>query len=204
MATTQNHLALAKSLPTRLQRFFAFNPPRAFAATTPTSVAIPTTPSEATLTSSATTLSTPPTKLSRLRNPFQAHKNPKTSRWHPPLYSLRQQAELTKLARIHGVEELLPFTIKKAEERAKRREEHGLMVKGTGTGQRVKGHEWERTLKGRLEKRRQAMLEMPNLVREWKEVCSLTPLRVLLLMLYSVAMVVVGRSGRNEALQSCY
>jgi len=109
---------------------------------------------------------------------------------------------LTKLARNHGVEELLPYTIKKAEERAKRREEHGLRVKGTGTGQRVKGHEWERTLKGRLEKRRQAMLEMPDLVREWKEVCSLTILRVLLLTRYSVAMDVAGRNGQNKALKS--
>ena len=54
-----------------------------------------------------------------------------------------------KLARQHGVEELLPYTIKGTEERLRRRQEKGLRVKGTGVGQRVKGKESERTLKGR-------------------------------------------------------
>jgi large subunit ribosomal protein L25 len=62
---------------------------------------------------------------------------------------LRRQAELIKLAREHGVEELLPRSIKGAAEKQRKREEHGLRVKGTGVGQRVKGKEWERTLKGR-------------------------------------------------------
>lgn len=84
------------------------------------------------------------------------------------MYSLRQQADLVKLARQHGVEELLPFTIKGTQERLRRRQEGGLRVKGTGVGQRVKGKMWERALKGKLEKRRQAMLEMPNLIEEWK------------------------------------
>jgi len=77
------------------------------------------------------------------------------------------------------VEELLPYSPKKTEERTKRREEHGLRVKGTGVGQRVKGHEWERTLKGRLEKRRQAMLDMPKMIQQWKEVCKGTLVHVL-------------------------
>ena len=54
-----------------------------------------------------------------------------------------------KLARKHGVEELLPFTVKGTEEKLRRREDRGLRVKGTGIGQKVKGKEWERTLKGR-------------------------------------------------------
>lgn len=54
-----------------------------------------------------------------------------------------------KLARQHGVEELLPYTVKGTEERLRRRAENGLRVKGTGVGQRVKGKESERTLKGR-------------------------------------------------------
>jgi large subunit ribosomal protein L25 len=106
-----------------------------------------------------------------------------------------------KLARQYGVEELLPHTVKGTEERLRRRAENGLRVKGTGVGQRVKGKESERTLKGRyvwrfaytsciliycrgiqgydyvltvpynrLEKRRQAMLEMPQMIQTWKEV----------------------------------
>jgi hypothetical protein len=54
-----------------------------------------------------------------------------------------------KLARQHGVEDLLPHTVKGTEERLRRRMENGLRVKGTGIGQRVKGKESERTLKGR-------------------------------------------------------
>ena len=53
------------------------------------------------------------------------------------------------MARQQGVEELLPFTVKGTQERMRRRAENGLRVKGTGVGQRVKGKESERTLKGR-------------------------------------------------------
>lgn len=74
------------------------------------------------------------------------------------------------MARANGVEELLPYTTKGTEERIQRRVEHGLRVKGTGVGQKVKGKLWERTMKGRLEKRRQAMLGMPKLVQQWKQV----------------------------------
>lgn len=135
-------------------------------------------------------------------SPFRAQKNPVTGKWHDPVFSLRRQAELVKLARQHGVEELLPYTVKGTEEKLRRRAENGLRVKGTGVGQRVKGKESERTLKGRyvlgillssfdlicplsmngrdvlltmlylrLEKRRQAMLEMPQMIQTWKEVC---------------------------------
>jgi len=65
------------------------------------------------------------------------------------VFSLRRQAEIVKLARKAGVEELLPHTVKGTEERMRRRAENGLRVKGTGIGQRVKGKESERTLKGR-------------------------------------------------------
>ena len=75
------------------------------------------------------------------------------------------------MARANGVEELLPYTSKGTEVRRKRRAEQGLRVKGTGVGQRVKGKGWERTMKARLEKRRQAMLGMPRLVQQWKQVC---------------------------------
>ena len=76
------------------------------------------------------------------------------------------------MARANGVEELLPYTVKGTEEKIIRRQEHGLRVKGTGVGQKVKGKLWERTMKGRLEKRRQAMLGMPEMVQKWKQVSS--------------------------------
>ena len=75
------------------------------------------------------------------------------------------------MARANGVEDLLPPTVKGTEEILRRRMESGSRVKGTGVGQRVKGKSWERTQKGRLEKRRVAMLGMPKLVQTWKQVC---------------------------------
>ncbi|KAB8337137.1 hypothetical protein FH972_021441 [Carpinus fangiana] len=162
MAAAEVHRSLARGLPVRLQRFFAHNPPAAAAAANGASSAsiVPESPDAS---ATASTLR----KTSKL-NPFAPHKNPITGRWHPPIYSLRQQADLVKLAKANGVEELLPFTIKSTIEKDRKRVEHGLRVKGTGTGQRVKGHEWERTLKGRLDKRRQAMLDMPKMIQEWK------------------------------------
>lgn len=54
-----------------------------------------------------------------------------------------------KLARKHGVESLLPFTVKGTESKLRKRLEGGLRVKGTGVGERVKGKIEERTLKSR-------------------------------------------------------
>ncbi|KAI9812823.1 MAG: hypothetical protein M1832_000339, partial [Thelocarpon impressellum] len=179
MATQQQYVQLAQSLPPRLMRFFARYPPAAILRPTaqrlhqvvlsedssesvlkaPTPVAVESNATSEDLLSSA----------SAYPNPFRAQKHPITGRWHNPVFSLRRQADLVKLARKHGVEELLPYTVKGTAERLKKREETGLQVKGTGVGQKVKGKAWERTMKGRLEKRRQAMLDMPQMIQTWKE-----------------------------------
>ena len=180
MASASSHVKLAQTLPPRLLRFFARYPPPVLTSSHP--------PSSSSSTSSATTAlntssndpntdlveTTAPAhdKNTSYDNPFRSTKHPVTGNWHDPIYSLRRQADLVKMARAHGVEELLPFTVKGTQERIRRREEHGLRVKGTGVGQKVKGKYWERTIKGRLEKRRQAMLEMPKMIREWKQVLS--------------------------------
>ncbi|KAL1884258.1 hypothetical protein VTK73DRAFT_3242 [Phialemonium thermophilum] len=150
MASLSQHIQLAKTLPPRLLRFFARYPPTTVQLAS--KEAAPT-----------------PYQLER-PNPFVPVKHPVTGRWHDPIYSLRRQAELVKLAREHGVEELLPTTAKGTEERLRRRVEHGLKVKGTGVGQKVKGHKYERQMAAKMEKRREAMLEMPRLIREWKRV----------------------------------
>lgn len=77
-------------------------------------------------------------------NPFAFYKHPVTGRWQDPVFSQRRQAELVKMAREHGVEELLPETNRGTEYRLAHRVEHGLRVKGTGVGQKVKGHIHER------------------------------------------------------------
>lgn len=161
MSAAERNIQLARNLPIRLQRFFALNPPQKLTAA-PVSDA--TSSDTANLTSSYRR----PPKL----NPFLPNKHPETGRWHPPIYSLRRQAELVKLAKANGVEELLPYTPKSTEARQRKREEQGSRIQGTGLGRKVKGHKWERNLKDKLERRRQAMLDMPRMIQEWKQVRS--------------------------------
>lgn len=84
------------------------------------------------------------------------------------MYSLRKQADLISLATKHNCLTLLPWSPKLSGTVQKRTEDEGIRVKGTGVGQRVKGKLWERTQKGRLEARRQAMEGMDELVKQWK------------------------------------
>ncbi|KAK0657647.1 hypothetical protein B0T16DRAFT_488757 [Cercophora newfieldiana] len=153
MATAaQKHIQLALALPARLRTFFARYPH----------------------TSILPKAADPETSKTHYQqeapNPFQSTKHPITGKWHNPKYSLRRQAELVKLARKHHVEELLPYTVKGTEAKLRKRVELGLRVKGTGVGEKVKGHKHERQLVAKMEKRRKAMLEMPDLIREWKKV----------------------------------
>ncbi|EWC46241.1 hypothetical protein DRE_04412 [Drechslerella stenobrocha 248] len=96
-------------------------------------------------------------------NPFTTTRNPATGKWQDPIYSLRRQADLCKLARKYGVETLLPPTPKSAASR----EQRALEVKKV-TAKKVKGQIWERQLMAKVEKRKQAMLKMPQLIKEWK------------------------------------
>ncbi|KAJ0163415.1 54S ribosomal protein L25, mitochondrial [Colletotrichum tanaceti] len=148
MAATEQYIQLAKALPKQLQRFFARWPPAlivpAFTKRTGFQGITP--------------------------NPFSWQRHPVTGKLHNPVYSLRRQAEIVKLARQHGVEELLPTTVKGTDYRIARRVEHGLRVKGTGVGQKVKGKIHERMVQPRMEKRREAILAMPKLIKEWKKV----------------------------------
>ncbi|RPB28842.1 hypothetical protein L211DRAFT_817019 [Terfezia boudieri ATCC MYA-4762] len=102
-------------------------------------------------------------------NPFKPTVHAITKRWHNPIFSYRRQAVLCKIARQHGVEELLPPSRKSSaykEEKLAQRAEGGV-----GRWKRMlepKGKKWERTLHARLEKRKKAMEEMPALIEKWK------------------------------------
>ncbi|TAQ83719.1 hypothetical protein B7494_g7957 [Chlorociboria aeruginascens] len=157
MAANKQYVQLAQSLPPRLTRFFARWPPRAILeadSTTTPSPADPTAPPPSTSAAVDSPAPRPDPRQSEIDtlgfpSPFKSQRHPVTGKWHDPVFSLRRQAELVKLARQHGVEELLPPSVKSTEERMRKRVEHGLRVKGTGVGQRVKGKESERTLKAR-------------------------------------------------------
>lgn len=105
-------------------------------------------------------------------NPFLPRKNFRNGKWFGPRYGLRQQADLVKLAIKYNVEPLLPPGRKSTEYKEIRQSERGLQIKGTGIGQKVKGHKWERTMEARLEERKKAMLEMPEMIRLWKQVSN--------------------------------
>ncbi|VTT70688.1 unnamed protein product [Fusarium fujikuroi] len=153
MASTSQFIGLAKSLPAPLQRFFARYPPAAI---------LPE--------------NTPKTRYQEERpNPFRFYKHPVTGKWQDPVYSQRRQAELVKMARENGVEDLLPETRKGTEYKLAHRVEHGLRVKGTGVGQKVKGHIHERHMIAKMETRRKAMLDMPSLIKRWKRAVVTSP-----------------------------
>ncbi|KAL8370579.1 hypothetical protein RB595_000787 [Gaeumannomyces hyphopodioides] len=129
-----SYIKLAQSLPPRLQVFLARYPPASILPAAGEGEGEgPAAPRLTTYQEAAP-------------NPFLPTKHPVTGQWHNPVYSLRRQAELVKLAREGGVEELLPAGPKGGEERLRHRVEHGLRVKGTGVGQSVKGHIHERHL----------------------------------------------------------
>jgi large subunit ribosomal protein L25 len=200
--TMTTAVALAAPVPQRLLNFFARYPPNIYsvkytgasypltqtAARLPdsrppssmpddsSSVTVASTmsssdPNEASVESTATF---PPSQPSIAPpNPFLPWKNPETGRWRGAAIGLRRQADLVKIAKQHGVETLLPPGRKSTEFKEQRILEKGLRVKGTGEGQKVKGHKWERTMNATLEKRRKAMEEMPEMIRLWKQVSYL-------------------------------
>ncbi|KAL8419843.1 hypothetical protein RB594_002848 [Gaeumannomyces avenae] len=163
-----SYIKLAQSLPPRLQVFLARYPPA--------SILPAAAPAAGEGEGEGATAPPPPPLRTMYQeatpNPFLPTKHPVTGQWHNPVYSLRRQAELVKLARESGVEELLPAGPKGGDERLRHRVEHGLRVKGTGVGQSVKGHIHERHLVSKMEKRRKAMRDMPKLISEWKRVRS--------------------------------
>lgn len=149
---SRQYVQLAQSLPPRLLRFFARYPPQAIAsspANPPGSANTVPNPSSSDPATPAINEGQASTNALEIPSPFRSQKHPVTGKWHDPAFSLRRQAELVKLARQYGVEDLLPYTVKGTAERLRQRAENGLRVKGTGVGQRVKGKESERTMKAR-------------------------------------------------------
>ncbi|KAL2380356.1 hypothetical protein RJZ90_004649 [Blastomyces dermatitidis] len=186
MATKQAAAGILENLPVRLRNFFARYPPQIYSANAlgapklpegvepPAPAPSPYTPSRS---SKASKIDQSAFSMSQafLRsdpehpNPFLPYKNPETGRWRGAMISLRRQNELVKLAAQYGVEELLPPSRKSTVYKETKAVEKGLRIRGTGIGQKVKGHKWERTLEVRLEDRKKAMMGMPAMIRLWKQ-----------------------------------
>lgn len=176
-------IRLATKLHPRLLTFFKRYPPPALLRSPPpgaentshiyttSSISADTSPSaeEASSPAVSTSSKNPVDNTAAYRNPFLPWRNPATGVWQNPKYSLRQQADLFKIAAKEGLASLLPFSTKAPDYKRVRREQLGLRVKGTGEGEAVKGKQWERQLKGKLDRRRKAMIDMPRMIAEWKE-----------------------------------
>ncbi|KAK4940444.1 54S ribosomal protein L25, mitochondrial [Elasticomyces elasticus] len=197
MAATTAAVAPGLKLPKRLIDFFARFPPEQYSAKV-TGITLPLTRKEAreaartrgvntgapapvqtdhatadvkTSDTASISIPRPAPSSSQTRfppNPFLPRKNFETGRWAGARIGLRRQAELVKMAKKLKIEELLPPGRKSTEFKQARLLDRGLRVKGTGEGQKVKGHKWERHIGANLEKRRTAMENMPELVQEWK------------------------------------
>lgn len=182
-AIRQQHVALARTLHPRLIRFFTKFPPlvpqTAISLSSSTDADPPTAPLPDTKGMTWAEKREALNTALPYHNPFMPRKNHATGKWSGPRYGLRIQADLCKLARANGVEELMPFSLKRSDIRLQKRLESGVRVKGTGEGERVKGKIWERQLKPKLEKRRQAMLKMPEMIEEWRQVSLQFPRRCL-------------------------
>ncbi|KAI9727845.1 MAG: hypothetical protein M1834_007891 [Cirrosporium novae-zelandiae] len=167
MATRAECIQLARTLPPRLQRFFAKYPPPSILPTSAKPAPPPATPPSNPDAPAAKAISTTP--AASVPNPFLPSKHPITGFWLDPRIGLRHQRQLCKIAEEYGVESLMPFSKKSTAYKEQRLAEYGLRVKGTGEGQKVKGHKWERTMRPRLEVRKKAMMEMPELIQKWRE-----------------------------------
>jgi large subunit ribosomal protein L25 len=88
-------------------------------------------------------------------NPFKPTVHTVTGKWHNPVFSYRRQAELCKMARKWGVEELLPHSKKRSDIREEQR------LKRIAKGIHVKGTKEERTLKARY-------VESLGRIRRWE------------------------------------
>lgn len=127
--------AFAK-LPQKLHKFFIKHPPRPFAEYATKSSVI-----------------TDPQ-----RNPFLPNKNPETSRWHEPKFSLRRQADLYKMAYKFGIADLLPPMRRKfyAEKYNDKKWMRGVL--------NPKSQRWERELPEKLEARKEAIANMDDII----------------------------------------
>jgi large subunit ribosomal protein L25 len=230
MATAASALSSSNPLPQRLMNFFAKYPPKLYSAkytgasipltrptrsskllevsspTAPSSTAPITSPSDPNESRIESTSSSPresPLETEDLPpNPFLPYRNPSTNRWRGPAISLRRQAELVKIAQKYDVEPLLPPSRKSSVFKEARALEKGLRVKGTGIGERVKGHIWEREMPAKLEARRKAMEGMPALIRKWKQVSSSHVLRVTMCFADANMECSLGMGGAGRNIQN--
>lgn len=92
-------------------------------------------------------------------NPFLPTKNPESGRWRGAQYSLRRSADLFKLAKKFGLQDLLPPIPQKKFHEDKYNDKNWM--KGVLNPKRAK---WERELPEKLKKREEAIANMDETI----------------------------------------
>ncbi|GAV30094.1 hypothetical protein PMKS-003600 [Pichia membranifaciens] len=93
-------------------------------------------------------------------NPFLANRHPVTGRTHEPLYSLRRQSDLYKLAYKFGIADLMP-PLANGKKFFAEKQAASPILKGVLY---PKGHKWERTFAERKKKIEDALGEVDNIL----------------------------------------
>ncbi|GMG30094.1 unnamed protein product [Ambrosiozyma monospora] len=129
-----------KKLPTKLQNFFTRYPPAPFKqyATKPTL----TTAEDA--------------------NPFLPNIHPVTNKLQEPIYSLRRQSDLFKLAYKFGIADLMP-SLRNNKKFFQEKYDSKPVLRGV---LRPKGHKWERTYAARKQKVADALAKVDDVLIE--------------------------------------
>lgn len=93
-------------------------------------------------------------------NPFLANRHPVTGRTHEPLYSLRRQSDLYKLAYKYGIADLMPSLLN-GKKFFDEKQAASPILKGVLY---PKGHKWERTYAERKKKIADALEQVDDIL----------------------------------------
>ncbi|KAI5957359.1 MRPL25 [Candida jiufengensis] len=92
------------------------------------------------------------------KNPFFPNKNPETGKWHSSQYSRRRSADLFKLAKKFGIQDLLPPTPRKFhEDKYENKKWMQGMIQPAGRSDQAE-------LEEKFRKREEAIKNMDNLI----------------------------------------
>lgn len=93
-------------------------------------------------------------------NPFLPNRHPVTGKIHEPLYSMRRQSDLFKLAYKFGIQDLMP-TLGNGKKFFQEKQKESPVLKGVLY---PKGHKWERTYAARKQKITDALETVDDLL----------------------------------------
>lgn len=97
-------------------------------------------------------------------NPFLPNRHPVTGRTHEPIYSLRRQSDLFKLAYKFGISDLMP-PLANNKKFFLEKQQQSPILKGVLY---PKGHKWERTYAERKKKIADALNEVDDILIKYR------------------------------------